>query len=47
MQSAQGSAYGAFDALGVDGLVRLDLSTRSQGGMVLDLEWGASRVQKE
>jgi hypothetical protein len=39
LTSAQGSVYGAFDLLGVDGVVRADLSTREQGGMVLSLEW--------
>jgi hypothetical protein len=39
MVSAQGSVYGAFDVLGVDGVVRADLSARGEGGMVLNLEW--------
>jgi hypothetical protein len=39
LQSAHGSAYGAFDFLGVDGLARLDLSGRSAGRLRLDLEW--------
>jgi hypothetical protein len=39
MLSAQGSAYGVYDIVGVEGVVRLDLSKRSEGTMVLDLEW--------
>jgi hypothetical protein len=39
MLSSQGSAYGVFDLVGVDGIVRLDLSKRSEGEMVLNLEW--------
>jgi hypothetical protein len=41
MISSQGSAYGAYDVMGVDGVVRLDMSGRSEGRMVLDLEWNA------
>jgi hypothetical protein len=39
MASAQGSVYGAFDLLGVQGVVRVDMSARGEGGMVLNLEW--------
>jgi hypothetical protein len=39
MLSSQGSAYGVYDVVGVDGIVRLDLSKRSAGEMVLHLEW--------
>ncbi|HEY2513582.1 MAG TPA: hypothetical protein VGI39_22090 [Polyangiaceae bacterium] len=39
MTSPQGSAYGAYDVLGVQGVVRLDHSRRREGKMVLDLEW--------
>ena len=39
MLSSQGSAYGVYDMVGVDGVVRLDLSKRSLGVMVLNLEW--------
>jgi hypothetical protein len=39
MLSAQGSVYGAFDVLGVDGVVRVDMSARREGGMVLELVW--------
>jgi hypothetical protein len=39
LRSAEGSVYGAFDLLGVEGVVRPDWSARSQGGMVLNLEW--------
>jgi hypothetical protein len=42
MLSSQGSAYGTYDVLGVDGVVRIDLSGRNEGRMVLDLEWNAS-----
>jgi hypothetical protein len=41
MLSAQASVYGALDLLRVEGVVRVDMSARSQGGMVLDLEWVA------
>jgi hypothetical protein len=37
--SCQGSAYGAYDVLGVDGVVRLDIGDRNVGRVVLDLEW--------
>ncbi len=39
LDSAQGSAYGAFDLLGVTGIVRIDKSDRARGGMALELEW--------
>jgi hypothetical protein len=39
MLSAQGSVYGVYDILGIDGVVRIDLSKRSEGRMVLGLEW--------
>jgi hypothetical protein len=39
LASSQGSVYGAFDLLGVDGVVRADMSRREQGSMVLNLEW--------
>jgi hypothetical protein len=39
MTSPHGSAYGAYDVLGVEGVVRLDLSGRPEGRLVLDLEW--------
>jgi hypothetical protein len=39
MTSSQGSAYGAYDVLGVEGVVRLDTSARAEGKMVLALEW--------
>jgi hypothetical protein len=37
--SSQGSAYGMYDALRVDGVVRLDTRGRAEGKMVLELEW--------
>jgi len=40
MTSSQGSAYGAYDVLGVAGVVRLDTRARAEGRMVLELEWG-------
>jgi len=40
--SCQASAYGAFDMLGVDGVVRLDVSGRKENRMVLDLEWAVT-----
>lgn len=43
LMSAQGSAYGIFDVLDVDGIVRLDMRGRAEGRMVLDLEWGADK----
>jgi hypothetical protein len=45
MLSAQGSAYGMYDTLGIDGVVRVDLSRRSEGRMVLDLEWNRTGVR--
>lgn len=39
MLSSQGSAYGAYDLCGVEGVVRIDLSRRSEGWMTLALEW--------
>jgi hypothetical protein len=39
LDSAQGSAYGALDALGATGVVRLDKSERARGRMVLEVEW--------
>jgi hypothetical protein len=39
LTSAQGSTYGAYDALGVDGVVRLDLTGRAQGRLIVTLEW--------
>lgn len=39
LDSAQGSAYGALDAMGVSGVVRIDKSDRERGRMVLELEW--------
>lgn len=39
LDSAQGSAYGALDVMGVSGVVRLDKSQRAQGRMALELEW--------
>lgn len=39
MTAPQGSAYGAYDVVGVDGIVRLDHSRRAEGWMSLDLEW--------
>lgn len=39
LDSAQGSGYGALDAMGVTGVVRIDKSDRGNGRMVLELEW--------
>jgi hypothetical protein len=39
LDSAQGSGYGALDAMGVSGVVRLDKSDKAHGRMVLELEW--------
>jgi hypothetical protein len=39
LDSAQGSAYGALDAMGASGVVRLDKSDRARGCMTLDVEW--------
>ena len=44
MLAAQGSAYGALDFLRLDGVVRLDTSERSRGGMAVELEWTGSGV---
>jgi hypothetical protein len=40
LMSAQGTAYGLYDVLRVDGIVRVDTHERAKGRMVLDLEWG-------
>jgi hypothetical protein len=39
VDSAQGSAYGALDAMGATGVVRLDKTDRAHGRMVLEVEW--------
>ncbi len=39
MLSGQGSAYGVYDVLGIDGIIRVDMSGRGEGRMVLDMEW--------
>ena len=39
LDSAQGSAYGALDFLGVEGIVRIDKSRRAEGAMRLELDW--------
>jgi hypothetical protein len=39
LNSAHGSGYGVYDLFGVEGVVRVDLSKRSQGQMTLDFEW--------
>jgi hypothetical protein len=40
LMSAQGTAYGIYDVLKLDGIVRLDTRGRGEGTMVLELEWG-------
>jgi len=39
LMSAQGSAYGLYDVLHLDGVVRLDTHARAEGSMMLELEW--------
>jgi hypothetical protein len=39
LMSPQGSAYGLYDFLRLDGVVRLDTRDRAKGTMVLELEW--------
>lgn len=39
LASTQGSAYGAYDVLGVEGVVRLDTRDRANGRMLVELEW--------
>jgi hypothetical protein len=39
LMSAQGTAYGLYDVLHLEGVVRLDTSERANGGMALELEW--------
>ncbi len=39
LMSAQGSAYGVYDVLQLEGIVRLDTRERAGGKMVLELEW--------
>jgi hypothetical protein len=38
--STQGTAYGVYDILKLQGVVRLDTKDRAQGKMVLEMEWG-------
>jgi hypothetical protein len=40
LTSAQGSTYGLYDVLHVEGVVRLDTRGRAEGTMVLEMEWG-------
>jgi len=39
LMSAQGSAYGLYDVLHLDGVVRLDTGQRANASMMLELEW--------
>jgi hypothetical protein len=39
LESSQGSAYGVYDLMRVDGIVRIDTSGRGEGRLVIDLEW--------
>ncbi len=41
--SSQGSAYGMFDVLKIDGIVRFDGRARSEGKILLELEWGEGK----
>jgi len=43
VMSAQGSAYGLYDVLHLDGVVRLDMSGRARGTTSLELEWSARK----
>jgi hypothetical protein len=45
MLSSQGSAYGAYDFLGIEGVVRLDTSGRGLGRMILELEWSGAAAK--
>jgi hypothetical protein len=38
--STLSSAYGAYDVLQIEGVIRLDERGRTQGKLALDLEWG-------
>jgi hypothetical protein len=40
VMSTQGTAYGVYDILKLQGVVRLDTKDRAQGKMVLEMEWG-------
>ncbi len=40
VMSTQGSTYGVYDILKLDGVVRLDTEERAKGKMVLEMEWG-------
>jgi hypothetical protein len=40
VMSTQGSTYGVYDILEMEGVVRLDTRARAEGKMVLELEWG-------
>jgi hypothetical protein len=39
LDSAQGSLYGIFDFLAIDGVVRIDKTRRAEGRLDLELEW--------
>jgi hypothetical protein len=39
LDSSQGSAYGIYDFLGTQGVVRIDKSRRAEGRLDLELEW--------
>jgi hypothetical protein len=44
MMSSQGSTYGMYDVLGIEGVVRLDTRGRAEGKAVLDLEWSDRKL---
>jgi hypothetical protein len=45
VMSTQGSTYGVYDILHLDGVVRLDAKDRAHGKMVLEMEWTDRKPQ--
>ena len=39
LESSQGSAYGVYDLMRADGIVRIDKSGRREGRFVIEMEW--------
>jgi hypothetical protein len=45
LMSAQGSAYGLYDVLGLDGVVRLNMQARAERSTTLELEWSDRKMR--
>ena len=43
LDSSQGSAYGVYDLMRADGIVRIDESGRGEGRFVVEMEWTTRR----